>query len=348
MEENNSVTGKEKLDEYYREALLKARDKRKWDNKDWQRAIGYEQSLLEDIEKGVTSLNESQFNQMLELTKKNKLPKLLRFETPCIIGNYSYKGGTGKTTIASNLAFELSRRGYRVLGIDTDGQRNFTGTLFYEYISKGLESVGKNFYNCFTKKEPIEKHVWKTSYDNLDIIAGSVQNEQLDSMLHSVSANEKNEIIEACFDKLIENNYYDFVIMDMDKGAGPFNKMLMSIMDYIISIGECGIYSIESIPMTTSIIQSLKDVNPTLKLLGFLFNRVDFRRSYTNKEPIDLANAALPGLVFKTYIKSDTIFERAQAQRVPVFLFQKKCSPAKQIMELTDEILDRIQKNMKE
>ena len=38
----------------------------------------------------------------------------------------SNKGGVGKTTIASQLAYALSERGHSVMGIDLDGQRNFT------------------------------------------------------------------------------------------------------------------------------------------------------------------------------------------------------------------------------
>ena len=33
---------------------------------------------------------------------------------------HSYKGGTGKTTLALNTAYNLARRGYKTIAIDAD------------------------------------------------------------------------------------------------------------------------------------------------------------------------------------------------------------------------------------
>ncbi len=43
-----------------------------------------------------------------------------------IISVINYKGGVGKTTVTSNIAGELARRGKRVLILDMDAQASLT------------------------------------------------------------------------------------------------------------------------------------------------------------------------------------------------------------------------------
>ena len=43
----------------------------------------------------------------------------------------NYKGGVGKTTTASNLAYELSCAGYRTLLVDMDPQQNSAYLYLY-------------------------------------------------------------------------------------------------------------------------------------------------------------------------------------------------------------------------
>jgi chromosome partitioning protein len=45
------------------------------------------------------------------------------------IAIYHNKGGVGKTTVSTNLAAALSKKGYRVLLIDIDAQANSTGSI---------------------------------------------------------------------------------------------------------------------------------------------------------------------------------------------------------------------------
>ena len=50
------------------------------------------------------------------------------------LGFVNIKGGCGKSTSAINLADQLMMRGYKVLLVDTDPQRNATTTYKAEYI----------------------------------------------------------------------------------------------------------------------------------------------------------------------------------------------------------------------
>ncbi len=79
-----------------------------------------------------------------------------------IISIVNNKGGVGKTTVAVNLAHALTRRGQRVLVIDTDSQCNATSIL----CSK---EAGKNtLYEVFAESDVnIEHCISPTEYEKL-------------------------------------------------------------------------------------------------------------------------------------------------------------------------------------
>ena len=53
-----------------------------------------------------------------------------------VIAVSNQKGGVAKTTTACALSTGLAKRGYRVLMVDTDSQRNSTGVYRAERVSQ--------------------------------------------------------------------------------------------------------------------------------------------------------------------------------------------------------------------
>lgn len=69
-----------------------------------------------------------------------------------VISFINYKGGVGKTTLASNIAADLACRGNRVLYIDLDPQSNLTFSFFKvdEWQNNFQSSLTiKNWYDGF-------------------------------------------------------------------------------------------------------------------------------------------------------------------------------------------------------
>ena len=79
-----------------------------------------------------------------------------------IISIVNNKGGVGKTTVAVNLAHALTRRGQRVLVVDTDSQCNATSILY-------SKDPGKNtLYEVFAESDiNIEQCLYPTEYEKL-------------------------------------------------------------------------------------------------------------------------------------------------------------------------------------
>lgn len=321
---------------------------KKWDMKDWHRAIGVDQWALEQIINMDTSAqNQEALEKIYNDTKEAKLDKnLLRFNTPVIIVVWTHKGGTGKSTTAINLSYELSQRGYNVLAIDIDSQSDMSGVLYPSY----LENPELSFYESFILCEDFadEGYIQHTDYLNLDIIPGSAKCEGLEGMLGTMDESIRNRFWGKCLKGIRRENYYDFIIIDMDKTAGVMNTLTLAEADYVLSPLEPMIFAVKSVPPILSQIAAVKKSNPKLELLGLLYNTVDMRKKKALADSMELVEGIAPGVPLKNYIKNDSNIDNSQREHMPLGAYNKSCVVNKQMVAVTDELLDRVKKGKRD
>lgn len=341
------IKGLSKQENYFRNELLKLRDEKNWDNKEWHRAIGLEQWILDDIESGEIVLDNETYETLQGLTEKAKELNLMRFTEPKIIVSWIHKGGTGKSTLASNLSYELSRRGYNVLDIDTDSQADLTSVINPEY----LDEPDKNFYDCFVLHDDFKKYISKTKYDNLHIISGSAKSEDLEKTLSTMPVEVRNKIFGMCLSTIMRENYYDFIIVDMDKSAGMLNRAILEKTDYIITPLEASIFSLKALVTIQEQLNIVQETNPKLKLLGMFFNKVDLRKKGV-AEAKELVEEIFPGSMLTNFLKAEANIENSQMEHMPLAVyaktFGKYTKTTRQFIKLTDEILGRIAESEQE
>ena len=146
-----------------RESLAKLVSKKKMDMKEWHRAIGLNQWVLEGILDGTLDIDDEYYNIIYTMTNEAKKLKLMRFPSPVIIVVWSHKGGTGKSTVASNLSYLFAHRGYNVLAIDADSQSDMSSVLHPAY----LNDPERNFYEAFARQSDFmeNSYIFHTEYD---------------------------------------------------------------------------------------------------------------------------------------------------------------------------------------
>jgi chromosome partitioning protein len=91
---------------------------------------------------------------------------------PEVISFANMKGGVGKTTLCVNLAFELFRRGNRVLIIDNDPQFNASSALLKPdvYINSILKKEGQHTVYHVYEREPRGRGGKKAKVDSRTFI----------------------------------------------------------------------------------------------------------------------------------------------------------------------------------
>ena len=76
-----------------------------------------------------------------------------------VIAFANNKGGSGKTTTASNVGCAMARLGKRVLLIDGDMQMNLTLSYFDEEQSLAFAESGKNIYTAIKEERDLSDFI---------------------------------------------------------------------------------------------------------------------------------------------------------------------------------------------
>lgn len=140
---------------------------------------------------------------------------------------FSYKGGEGRTTTATNLAFNLSINNKKVLIIDADQQ----GNISYQFRRKGSRY---SLYDVLTNKCKITTAVRRTAYENLDIIPA-------DSRLERLMCDP-----DTLKNKLKEVNY-DYCIIDCHPGYQVTTINALTASNKLVIPMQANSYSLESL-----------------------------------------------------------------------------------------------------
>ena len=139
-----------------------------------------------------------------------------------IITMSSLKGGVGKSTLSIFLANCLAAMGKKVLFIDLDP--NNSGTMYY---TTGIENIESIIQKCnafeMLSHNSIEDYAVKTRKENIDIIPSSLNLFKLRSIGYTE------------LKKTLQNNTYDFVIIDTAPNYDNIVINAYKASDYILT-----------------------------------------------------------------------------------------------------------------
>ena len=142
------------------------------------------------------------------------------------------KGGVGKTTIATQIAFDLAlRRGKKVLYIDMDAQGNGTTVL-----KKGADIEGSEAHDLFdTSLDIVEPQ--PSNYPGIDIIptkSNSVISYSLEGLSDECIRDPRMQL-----DKIRDR--YDIIVIDCPPNLGIKLKASLTMADAVLCpIRLCG------------------------------------------------------------------------------------------------------------
>ena len=251
-----------------------------------------------------------------------------------VIAIANQKGGVGKTTTAVNLSAVLSKKGFKVLLIDTDGQCNSTDSC-----QAKVDGVA-TLYDLLFEREDSKECIQKVT-DHLDIIASDPL--LADSESKFPNDGSRNFIMREAIEKLRDS--YDYMIIDTPPVLGCMLSNALTFADEVIVPVTCDRYAIQGIDdLIKTISNAKKYTNPLLKVAGILLIKYHANTNLS-KEIIDGLPQILESFntkVFETKIRESESCRKSQAAQMSVIDYAPKSTTSIDYISLCDEIIKEV------
>lgn len=225
------------------------------------------------------------------------------------------KGGEGKTTLAVHLAYAAADKDLRVLYVDLDtqgsstlvftGDSRFAHEADYEYLA-----ASELFYTDESpKKRPAEVA------RNIDLIAPDreLQNEVMGFTEINDMKNMAPKWVLSHF-----KDDYDICIIDAPPALGRVLIGLLTASDYVISPITMDIFAIDGTAELLQTISEVRQINPDIKHLGIVPNKIN-TRSKTELASLKSLREAYGALVTPYDFSLRFAVKMAIAMRKPVW-----------------------------
>jgi chromosome partitioning protein len=240
------------------------------------------------------------------------------------------KGGVGKSTTAAALVSGLTLKGYKVLAVDLDAQRNLTSTMRARADSKTDLGV---LTGDITAKEAI-RHT-----ESGDIIPASKNLSGADATLTETGKEYRlKEALEPV------KGSYDYCIIDCPPALGILTVNALTAANGLIIPAQADIYSLEGIEDLQETIQPVrKYCNPSLEIQGILLTRYS-PRSILSRDVTTLAEQLAERLgtsLYKATIREAVAVKEAQISQQSLFTYAPKAKVTEDYRTFIDEFLER-------
>ena len=219
------------------------------------------------------------------------MAKIITITTP--------KGGVGKTTIAYYLA-DMYRQKGNVLVIDTDSQGNLTRFLLG---GKELDD-SNNFVRMFEGKKPSPVKI----NENLSLIGSNIKLAKYDSK------SELNNFFLLSKYLKINQDKYDYVIIDTPPNLGMFTLNALLVTEYVVTVLDPSIDALEAQVILEEVMNDVRaDHNEKIKLVGMILNTFDSRNK-NDKDIYSMTKEKYPDSFIETVITRTTKVRDCRAE----------------------------------
>lgn len=183
------------------------------------------------------------------------------------------KGGVGKTFTAANVAYELYRRGYKILLLDNDKQGNLS-KAYSRYDAENVAPVTKLLSGEWQQAEELIQH---TDYEGIDIITANMSLFGATWNLTKEESENQTErykrLLEARVEYYGDNTIYgmyDYMVIDNPPDIGLNVINALAITNEVIVPVKIDEDALEGLDIVADQIEDVKAFNPSLTLLGVL------------------------------------------------------------------------------
>ena len=253
-----------------------------------------------------------------------------------VIAFANNKGGSGKTTTASNVGLAMAKAGKKVLLIDGDMQMNLTLSFFDEERALGFSTSEKNIHTAIKGERDLSDYVVSTEYNNLDMIPST-------SLMSSVEYDlftkwQREFILKKCLEPTRARGIYDYILIDSPPTLGGWVMNIMCTSDFVVIPVEASPWGLFGLANMFDFIGQVKNIAPRLEVMGIAITKADERKNYF-KQTVETLRETDAARLFETFVRVDSAIEWAQDNSMPVVAYKKYSRSAIEYTQLAKEIV---------
>lgn len=256
--------------------------------------------------------------------------------TICFANN---KGGSGKSTTCSNVGAAMAKMGKKVLLVDGDMQLNLSLSFFQEEEVLQMAASSQNLYHAIGKQDDLTGYIVRTKYENLDLVPSSTQMSSIEYELFTKW--QREFILKKCLQKIKDSEVYDYILIDAPPTLGGWVMNILCASDWVLVPVEASPWGMFGLANMFDFLNEVKEISPSLDVLGVAITKADTRKGYF-KQTMEILHEMGDIALLDTYIRVDSSIEWAQDGSAPVVEFKKNSRSAKEYMELTKEVMERV------
>lgn len=243
------------------------------------------------------------------------------------------KGGVGKTTTSLALCAGLTEKGFRVLLVDAEGQRNATATV------GNLQSDKPTLLEVLTGEADIRDAIVETPTG--DLISGNKRLNVVDNLL------DEERRYTALRDALKPlNRSYDYCIVDTPPSLSTLTISALTASDCIIIPCLADLYSSYGLIDLAETVQAIRaTTNKKLKVLGVLLTQHSQRTKLSKEmtETLEQLTEAFNTTLFDTSIRTSVKAREAQFKPQGLLRYAPRSTVAQDYRAFTEEVLHRLE-----
>ena len=255
----------------------------------------------------------------------------------------NFKGGVGKTSIASNLGAYLFMKGSNVLLVDLDAQANLS-QVFESQADEGEACVydllqGADF-------DEVVKTVRESGKYRIDLLPSSVRLALAEGKL-AIDYGQKGAVNR--MDEALKKyqKEYDHIIFDCSPSIGILTQNAFKISDYVLipTLAEpLALRGIGTMQDAVSLFHQ-SGLNKNLEIGGFIKSRLDTRATLY-RSILQSLEDTYPDLLFKNGIGVSVAIAESQAMKQTIFEYDQDMETVskggRDMMNLFDEISEKL------
>lgn len=245
------------------------------------------------------------------------------------------KGGVAKTTTAVELAYILTANyGKRVLLADADPQGDATGMLL------PMKEHCEGMASCLAGEAFYENVIESTEIPHLDIIPAGDALAELDLEYMLSDERPSFNALRDLRDALIEDDAYDFMVIDCPPNYSASCISAIVAADYIIIPTNLDKNSAQGMIKLVEQIDTIRArQNPNVRISGCLVTR--YHRCDVSEDAVQFLRDAVPVHVFDTMIRqTDKVTESSWACQ-SVQAWSPFSGPARDYRAFVAELLEQ-------